>query len=813
MEIEEAVNSIFRCNCVLFLGAGYSYKTANVIGEGIPLASSLADLLDEECGEESDGDLNLAAQSYIDEKGEYQLVEFLKDTFTVANLEDFQLELGKYVWKRVYTTNYDNVYETSATQNRKRVTPVTLSNKLRDFKDKQSLVVHLNGSVSNLTTCELSAEFKLTDSSYLTSDFVNSEWITLFRNDLADADAVFFIGFSGKSDLDIKRVLVENESLKSKTFFITQEGEKKATVKRLQQFGTVSPIGRENFVHMIVRQRESYVKPIMKLERPLLSFRKVEIPSRRPELHDNDITRLFLYGEVNKDLLFYSMSDPSQYSYYVVRDRINSAFSEIINGRRHILIHSDAGNGKTLYLDGLNAKLANEGYAVYVFSKFSARLYDEIEFLCSIKDKKVALVLEDYASYSEIIDAFKTYCTDQIIILSERSVRNDLKFISLATKLSDDFYTVDLNDLTDQELDSLMSIFNHYGLWQEYSNLHEYKKKQKFIKDCGNCIRGVLLALFRSPSIKSRLSKIIKGIQSATDYYEAVVIALLDKVYSLNLDLDMLSDALGGGYVGDYAFRKNLLVNEFIDFKNQEIKVKSSILAEVLLWDILDVMSTKDVLVKMFKNFDKKRGMKSYHRALLQLQSYTSLQRVLNKNDDNYKFAMRDFFEEIRETGFCKGNPHYWLQYAICKLDEQDYNAAKIYFENAFAFAKEQKGFDSYQIKNHYARYLLENASNNVAKIGNYMDVFKEAHAIVVDPVHLRDNKYYPFRVARNYLPFYQQYKSRMNKKEKEYINNACLKVLHMIDVFYKSYPKNKWRKDVKEAQRNLSQIVSDIGS
>lgn len=254
MDLKEAINLIYAGNCILFLGAGYSLNAENILGKGIPLAGDLAGMLDRESEEDSDDDLSLAAQSYMEIKGEYQLVEYLKDTFTTVDVKHSHEILGKYSWKRVYTTNYDNVYEFSVTKNKKRTTPVTLSDKLRNFKDKKGLVVHLNGSVANLTTNELSKDFKLTDSSYLTSEFEQSEWVSLFRNDLADADAVFFVGFSGKSDLDIKRILVENEDIFKKTFFIVHVKEKKATTKRLQQFGTVCKIGRDVFADMIENQ-------------------------------------------------------------------------------------------------------------------------------------------------------------------------------------------------------------------------------------------------------------------------------------------------------------------------------------------------------------------------------------------------------------------------------------------------------------------------------------------------------------------------------------------------------------------------------
>lgn len=61
--------------------------------------------------------------------------------------------------------------EKIALKNGRVLTPVTLSSSLREFQDKSDTVVHLNGSVSNLTSTSLSEEFKLTSSSYLTQFF------------------------------------------------------------------------------------------------------------------------------------------------------------------------------------------------------------------------------------------------------------------------------------------------------------------------------------------------------------------------------------------------------------------------------------------------------------------------------------------------------------------------------------------------------------------------------------------------------------------------------------------------------------------
>lgn len=71
------------------------------------------------------------------------------------------------------------------------MTPVTLSSRMKEYKDKKSIVIHLNGSIANLKPSTLTEEFKLSASSYNTQSFLNSEWVSLFRYDVQDADAIF----------------------------------------------------------------------------------------------------------------------------------------------------------------------------------------------------------------------------------------------------------------------------------------------------------------------------------------------------------------------------------------------------------------------------------------------------------------------------------------------------------------------------------------------------------------------------------------------------------------------------------------------
>lgn len=187
----------------------------------IPTGWKLATELYSLCEESSeDGNLTDASELYIEKFGETEMVNFLKKKFTVSEITSSHKYMTSLPWKRIYTTNYDNIIEIGYKKNGKNIYPKVLSDSLSSSGDKRKICVHLNGYIDGLSEEKLTKELKLTTDSYDDTDFVNSEWIDLFNTDLQTADAIFFVGFSMKSDLDIERVVSFNPEVKGKSFFI-----------------------------------------------------------------------------------------------------------------------------------------------------------------------------------------------------------------------------------------------------------------------------------------------------------------------------------------------------------------------------------------------------------------------------------------------------------------------------------------------------------------------------------------------------------------------------------------------------------------
>ncbi|WP_229127894.1 SIR2 family protein [Bacteroides eggerthii] len=221
MEIREAIIHALDGDAILFIGSGFSLGAINEGNKKIETATPLAHKLLAECDfEEKDftNDLGIASRIYQSAKSEIDLIEFLRKEYTAIDVTPEQEIIAQINWQRIYTTNYDNVFELACEKNKKKIQSVTLSDRPNDFKNKSNLCIHINGDIKRLTQEKLNSEFKLTNVSYLTEDFNKSEWLTLFRSDLQTAKSIIFIGYSMQYDLDLQRIVYLTPKLIIKLF-------------------------------------------------------------------------------------------------------------------------------------------------------------------------------------------------------------------------------------------------------------------------------------------------------------------------------------------------------------------------------------------------------------------------------------------------------------------------------------------------------------------------------------------------------------------------------------------------------------------
>ena len=819
LALERDIDLIFESQCLLFIGSGFSIGAKNVDGNFIPTASELKTILEKQTGLEAT-DLGQAAEDFISINGEYKLAPLLKHLFSATSPTNMQLNLASIKWKRVYTTNYDDVFEVSARSNKRLLSPVTPSADIHDFQDKSEIVVHINDSVHNILPNTLSDEVKLTDRSYNYDSFSSSNWGNLFKFDLRDADAVFFVGFSLAYDLDLRRIISE-QKIKDKTHFIISKEESQPVIRKISQYGHVYPIGLDGFMKLIEERRKKYVPKPISLPRPFLCFTVFQKAQTRPLINDDLVNNLMFCGRVNKDAVQYCLHESSDtdYLYYIRREEYRSRVLNLIErGERNIAIHSDLGNGKTLFIDGLASALHEKGFQVFSFCRSMASLDREIENICN-REGKTVFIVENYGRYSDVLHRFACRRSHQILIVTERSAIHELRCDALEEIIGENFMELDINKLTRDDRNDIIRLFTKFGLWRKKASLSSLQKDEYIRKECNNSLRGILLGLLRSPHILSRFDNLVDTMKTKGDFYETVILVMLNSLFELNLDLDMIANALDSPITNNPRFRRNESVREIIDFDGAEIRVHSALLAEVLLGKVINKETVKNVLIKMFKNFDRLSDNRDYKRVLQIIILYTNLRRALDSEEPgeyvntelDYKNIMISFFEGIRDTRFCRNNPHYWLQYAILRLDSLDLDVAQAYFDTSYSLALKYPDYDTYQIDNHFARYLLERGKT-LDKDSPYMDYFMKAHKILTDKNHKKDTKYYPFKMARLYEPFYENHASHLNEKDRDIIKISTKEILSMMDSYLSRVPDHRTHPAVKDAKKALERILQHIG-
>ena len=374
MDLEEAVELAIDGHAVLFAAAGYSRGATNSSGQPFKSARELADHLALKAGLAEGTPLDDAAEEFFIQHGEEELFRELRVEFTAEQVTPIHKRIVDLPWRRIYTTNYDNVLEKARSTSMRRLRSVTLSDeaRLRDIsKISETLCVHLNGFVDNLTRDKIGSELKLTDTSYLTASVSDSPWAALFRQDLGLARAVFFVGYS-LADLDIRRLLVDSDQLKQKCFFVIGQQPDETIERRVSRFGVSVSMHSSKFAELLVEKSSNYL-PADFSQHIGYSIKKFTTPEIQSMSSDQSVFDLLLLGNLKTDLVWKSLHEGEQY--FLERPLTQKVLDGLDRGPRVAVIHSELGNGKSLALEGIKCRALENGYQVYTVSVSKRRYF------------------------------------------------------------------------------------------------------------------------------------------------------------------------------------------------------------------------------------------------------------------------------------------------------------------------------------------------------------------------------------------------------------------------------------------------------
>lgn len=482
MTIEEAILFLPRGKCILFTGSGFSFGAKNArkdsSGKFCDVRGAYDIMMDLAvmAGIADEKNLNLGDVADYCRKNVPlgNLIDFLKKEFTVTEVSDHHMAIGSIEWRRCYTTNYDEILEISHKKNGRPINSITINTREKDAGRSKGACIHLNGIISNLSEETLDNEFKFTHRSYLVDEFTASDWFGRFKEDLLNADAVFFIGFSGDYDLDIKRVFESTKELREKSFFIIGPDSGKLSISKLEEFGKVLPIGLDGFVKKFREISDEFESLSNNVTLPVSykCFRQVDGDDAggRIGVKAIEVINLLSHGEIDPVVLNRSVREPNDFRYFIYRNKIDEVILRIAEGYKYFLITSSLGNGKTLFAEGLAVKLSRAGYQVFFFDKEREFVFDEVERICNDNEKPV-IIVDNYVQYTILVKKISKRITDNtVLILTERTSRYEMSSDFLDF-LDDEPYGIQIDKLENDEREAVVRLFDKNGLWGDKSAL------------------------------------------------------------------------------------------------------------------------------------------------------------------------------------------------------------------------------------------------------------------------------------------------------------------------------------------------------
>lgn len=761
MDLTQAIQHAMNGRAILFTGAGFSYGAKNKNNQKIPAGHALAtSLLSEIAYVSRSGSLDKAAAAYLRRKSASELVKFLLSIFTLGEVTESHRAVARLPWKRIYTTNYDLVFEEARRQEEIICNSIDGIDDPKDHLSKENLIIHINGAINRLSESRLDSSFKLISESYSADSFEGGGWAFHFRNDIRTASAIIFIGYS-MYDLDIRRIIF-NEDIADKCVFIVAplNDENELDAEDLGDLGVVAPIGLDAFADIVVKEEASYIPVESEL---LLDSWTEQAPLNGTARHpsDEEVLEFLTEGRVSTSLAMEAIGPDK--AKYLIDHEISEKIRHCLESKRKPgLLVGELGTGKSFILDEISLSFVVLGWRVFRLNIASHQEIAELEEICKQPGNKL-LVVENYQRHIELLKWIsETKPSNISLALTVRTTIHDLFSDDLSVMFPDGIEEFDISVLRPAEVRNVVQLFDQYGLWGNRQGWSK-ERKQGFVKhDCSNSLPSVLVDILKSKHITERYKKLLSENSNHGDIEAVLICAFSLEVIGFTPRIHQIQELLGNK-VNWSKLRAQPELRSVIDINSNFVQAKSSVLALHLLHSIFTAKKIVDTLILIANSASDRKRNTEFNNILNSLMRYKSVSSIL---PNEYRLpSVINFYENVKNLPSTVRNPQFWLQYAIACLALGKLERAERYFESAYDLVYD--GYNTFKLDNSYARFLLEKGMQTLNR-DDVIFLVDEAKDIVLSQMKT-EKQYYPYRVALGFFKIFERFAGQWTEKQDAY--------------------------------------------
>lgn len=740
-KIQTLKDALLKYNPILFLGAGFSYGSKNILGD-IPTGKKLNEEIFEkfilnhvnkdELEEIKLYDLEDTCQfvdTYLGQKKE--LRTFLVDRLKNVEPRDFHMFLPCYPWKKIYTVNIDDLVENIYAKAKKDII-VQNREKQKDSSDKLEYI-KLHGCVN---APDEKFVFSKTEYTNLISSKINFKLNNLVQD--IQKEYFIFIGANlDESDIDYYITQYENAGYfrRGKLFFIdpSPSMKLKARIKALK--GIIIEWTTEDFLKFIKR----------------LDYNPGELQMLKNRLN---YSGLFLYEDIIKSLPKDSIYESKLYEGY------NSNWQDVINGwlfespslekiQRNIenltfenydcfclSLYGRSYTGKDCLLKQIGYYLDEKGFDVLEYKGKFLNIKLLKEYINKKESKRFALLIENASFYYKNLEKLLQTNFDKkqlLIITTSRNYYHMKKRYYLEGNAFDEYLVDDKIDPKFAEI-----IYNKLAEKGYLGNLPSAKTKSipQILR------KGNLINLFTDltygegfrKSVSKTVNKILESGEQIQNLY--IELAVFDKADLSYYPYELLTER----YTIDFNIFKNQktemitedqkFIVDYVRIDENGISLKNSIMVDKI-WNKLDDVRKKISIVNILKSISRYVVEKEDNYWRIIFESLLKEDRMEKRFNFNINQILNIYYELKGEFNQIS---YYWLQLGIAEQRNKDFSKALNHLKMAQKIRPK-----AYQIQHAIARNYLKHA-NYIQDSAIAITLFEEGEQHMRKLINSQDN-------------------------------------------------------------------------
>lgn len=817
MDVLTALKQSRAGGAILFCGAGFTadslrFETPDTLGVSIHLRDRINAKL-EELGEAHNfKGLETAASRLKKRAGEHGLLNLLRDTFAISNVPEKLVEIMRFPWERVYTTNYDSGIEIACHRAARKF--ATYNNTEESAGEAHLEIVHLHGHIEKWDINNFSASCILDVASYARLPNVR-KWLTRLRFDLERAPAVFFCGFSA-NDFHLNEELFNVTGLKKKSFFINRETPERDedAYEKQDLFGTPLYIGLSEFARLAV---EALADPEPKPLR-LSSFQRYKPTLPATSIPTNDqLKKLLCFGErvsgqCARDLYL------KQSEYHLLRESISTVQALVDEENcRIVLISGEVCDGKTIIAEDL-AQLYSATRPTFWLSQVYDDILDEVAAILSRHQDAVLVIENCFELRAERLRMLASSfdASSALLILTARSIAADAETGKVSSlKPFSSFREFRLTALTDQEVANLERLIDQIAGFSHLGSKSVEERCKYIKKHCNSSLPAVLLDVLKNPQVRARYKEQINKLETVgSAARQALVACLYAKHIGDPPPLPFISNIfrIDLGRLIAEANQGNASFN-LLRIKHGMVDTVPAIGASVILREFFPAKEIVDAVVFVLEEMASLSVRETeYERYIFsQMMRYSRLSTVVSD-----KSEIERFFDHISKIDFFRQEPLFWLQWHMAKIADEKYVDAEIVLNRGYAEAgnwEKRRGvtYNRKQLDDRKAKFLMQRALS-VSRTPNEIsrDV-REATDILGKLLNSAEVTHHPYETFDLVLQVFETRLSDVNSALRSalsrQLSSLFLKAKERISRVPEGYQRRKAEVATADIERRLTAL------